>query len=137
MLKQVTQAKESLNELNKAKSAYGEKIVSDEIQKVAAELRLMSGNDVDTLVLIILNGFRGLGWAQIQISAGDYIYFPSGWSFRDGEGINTEHCLSLSAKQFPFMKTTEGRQNLCRKLSELGLKTDTSGYEGNIVVYKM
>ena len=65
MLKQVTQAKESLN---KVKSAYSEKVVSEEIQKVAAELRLMSGNDVDTLGLIILNGFRGAGWAQIQIS---------------------------------------------------------------------
>lgn len=114
-------AKESLNELNGLKSSRHEKILSEEIQRAASDLRLLSsGNDLDTLVLIILNGFRGLGWCQIGVYPTDD---TSAWSFRDGDPCvgHRELCLFLSKTRFAFMTTSEGREALCRTFDNLGM----------------
>ena len=104
-----SQAKESLNEFNFVKSACTEKFVSEEIKRAAAELRLMSGNDMDTLILVIPNGLRYLGWSQMQLSVWEY---ETPWSFRDGDCSNTDRCLYVSSKHFAFISTSEGRKAL-------------------------
>ena len=72
-----SQAKESLNEFNFVKSACTEKFVSEEIKRAAAELRMMSGNDMDTLILIIINGFRYQGWANMIVCPADINHVAS------------------------------------------------------------
>jgi len=129
-------AKESLNELNGLKSSCHEKILSEEIQRAAGELRLLSaGNDLDTVVLIVLNGFRGLGWCQISLYPTDD---TSAWCFRDGDPCTMHHdlCLFLSKKRFAFMTTNEGRKALCRAFTDLGMAVQDYPQTGYIVVYK-
>ena len=132
-----TQAKESLNEFNKVKSAFcGEKVVSEEIKQAASDLRLMSGNDLDTFILVILNGFRSLGWSEIQLNPSQSLLCQAPWSFRDGDTIDSDRALNFSTKHFTFMTTSEGRNALLGALSDLGFTTKPAGYKGNIVVYK-